>query len=175
MLTAPEEERMQPCRRHRTDLTILSAGMIAAMLGLTSPALPEDLQTLQAETDAYMKGLDADVKEYLQKHPVRYSLLMDSVWRMVETLGEVRVMALDQCEFAPFFQEWEDALPKLHANTVLALEVSFKTGMAKYRNFTPPEQAVIVDRSLCAEEKRHYLHIVRDLKGLGPALLKQGY
>lgn len=166
---------MLPCRPSRTDWTVLPAAVIATILSLTHPALPEDLQTLQAETDAYVKDVDAQVKQYLQQHPVKYSLLIDSVWRMVETLGEVHVMALDQCQFDPFFKEWEDELPKLHENTLLSLEVSFKTGMAKYRKFSPPEQSLIVDRSLCAEEKRHYLHIVRELKGLGPALRKQGY
>jgi hypothetical protein len=34
---------------------------------------------------------------------------------------------------------------------------------------------VVVDRSSCAEDKRRFAAIVRELKGLSPALRKQGY
>ncbi len=162
---------MQHRRPGRADLTVASAVVIAAMLSLSGPALP---QGGQSDIDAYVKNVDAEVELYLQKHPVRPSLLFDSVSSLVGTLGEVHVIAIDQCEFSPVSRVWQDAVPGLRENTIVALNASFTKGMRKYSAATPANQTV-VDRSLCAEQKRHYAAILRELKALGPALRKQGY
>jgi hypothetical protein len=162
---------MQRCVRGPARRSIASAVAIAAMLSLTRPALPEDAQ---AGLDAYVNSVDAQVELYLKKHPVRPSLLFDSASSLVGTLGQFHVMEIDQCQFEPISRAWQDELPGLRENTIVALGASYANGEKKYRAGTPPVQAV-VDRSSCAEDKRNFTAILRELKALTPALRKQGY
>ncbi|MGD0564394.1 MAG: hypothetical protein ABSA66_15060 [Roseiarcus sp.] len=160
---------MQRRRPGRAGLTVAFA--IAATLTLAGPALPQDPQS---EVDAYAKNVDAEAEHYLQKHPVRPSSLFDSVSSLVGTLGEVHAMAIDECESAPVSRDWQDAVPRLHENTIVALNASFTKGMKKYRAAAPARQTV-VDQSLCAEQQWRSATILRDLEAQGPALRKQGY
>jgi hypothetical protein len=162
---------MQRRRPGRADLTVASAVVIVATLSLSEPALPQDAQS---EVDAYRKKVDAEVELYLQKHPVRPSLLFDSVSSLLGTLGELQVMALGACEYEPATPEWRDAVPGLHENTIIALGESFTKGEKK-QIAAAPAQDTIVDQSLCAEQEWRSAAILRDLKALGPALRKQGY
>jgi hypothetical protein len=141
------------------------------MLSLTRPALPEDAQ---AGLDAYVNSVDAQVELYLKKHPVRPSLLFDSASSLAGTLGQFHVMEIDQCQFEPVSRAWQEELPGLRENTIIALGASYANGEKKYRAATPSTK-VVVDRSSCAEDKRRFAAIVRELKGLSPALRKQGY
>jgi hypothetical protein len=155
----------------RAKLTLGSAAVIAALVGMSRPALPEDPQTW---ADNYVKKVDAQVAAYLQKHPVRSSSLYDSVSTMLGTLGEVRGMAVDECEYAPAFPDWEEQIPGLHENTVVALNASLSAGLKKYSADTPPGQP-IVGGSRCAELMGRYAAVERQIKAAGPALRKQGY
>ena len=155
----------------RAKLTLGSATVFAAMLSLISPALPEDAQTSAA---LFGKKLDAKVAVYLQKHPVRSSLLYDSVSSLLGTLGEVHGMAVDECENEPTFGDWQEQVPRLRENTVVALSASFSAGMRKYFAATPPHGPV-VGASLCAQLIGRYAAIEHDIKAAGPALHKQGY
>jgi hypothetical protein len=155
----------------RAKLTLGSAVLIAAMLNLIGQALPEDAQ-ISAED--FGKKVDARVAAYLQKHPVRRSLLYDSVSTMLGTLGEIRGMALDECESEPAFADWEEQVPGLHENTVVALNASLSAGLKKYTEATPPGQS-IVGGSRCAELMGRYAAVERQIKAAGPALHKQGY
>jgi hypothetical protein len=152
-------------------LALASAALIAAMLSPISPALPEDAQT---EADNFVKKVDAEVAAYLQKHPVRSSLLYDSVSTMLGNLGEVHGMALHECDYEPVFRDWEEQVPGLRENTVVALNASFSAGLKKYYAATPAGQP-IVGGSHCAELLGHYAAIEHDIKAAGPALRKHGY
>ncbi|MGD0763746.1 MAG: hypothetical protein ABR929_11295 [Roseiarcus sp.] len=162
---------MQRRRPDRADLTIASAVVIAAMLSLNGPALPQDAQS---EVDAYHKKVDADVALYLQKHPVRPSPLFDAVSSLLETLGEVHAMAIDACEDEPDIPEWQGAVPGLHENTIIALGASFTKGLKK-QIAAAPAQDTIVDQSLCLEDERRIAAMMGDLAAMDAPLRKQGY
>ena len=105
----------------RAKLTLASAALIAAMLIPIGPALPEDVQT---SVDESGKKVEAKVAAYLQKHPVRPSLLYDSVSSLSGTLGETYGMAMHECEDEPVLPDLQEELPGLHENTVVALGAS---------------------------------------------------
>src|SRR5271170_5518222 len=93
----------------------------AAVLILISPALPEDAQT---SADDFGKKVDAKVAAYLQKHPVRRSLLYNSVSSLLGTLGEVHGMAMHECDDEPALPDLQQQVPGLRENTVVALGAS---------------------------------------------------
>jgi hypothetical protein len=155
----------------RANLTLGSAAVIAAMLSLISPALSEDAQT---SVDDFGKKVDAKVAAYLQKHPVRSSLLYDSVSGLVGTLGETYGMATHECEDEPDLPDWQELVPRLRENTLVALGASLTAGLKKYQAATPAGQP-IVGGSHCAELMGHYAALERAIKAAGPALRKQGY
>ena len=155
----------------RAKLTFGSAVLIAAMLSPISPALPEDAQ---ASVDEFGKKVDAKVAAYLQKHPVRSSLLYDSVSGLAGTLGETYGMATHECDDEPALPDWQEQLPGLRENTFVALGASLTAGLKKYQAATPVGQP-IVGGSHCAELMGHYAALERAIKAAGPALHKQGY
>src|ERR1700689_5358512 len=148
---------MQRCVRGPARWSIASTVAITAMLSLTRPALAEDAQ---AGLDAYVNSVDAQVELYLKKHPVRSSLLFDSASSLAGTLGQFHVMEVDQCKFEPMSRAWQEELPGLRENTIIALGASYANGERKYRAATP--SVVVVDRSSCAEDKRRFAGIVRE-------------
>ncbi len=162
---------MQRRRLGRADLTAVSAIVIAATLSLTRPALSQDAKI---DLDAYMKSNEAARAQYLQEHPVRPSLLFDSVSSLVGTLGDFDVMALDACDYAPILADWQDVVHGLRENTIVALGESHLNA-EKRRIAATPADYTIVDRSLCADVKRRHAQIVRELKSLVPALREHGY
>jgi hypothetical protein len=155
----------------RAKLTLASAALIASMLSPIGPALPEDAQT---SIDESRKMIDAKVAAYLQKHPVRSSLLYESVSSLSGTLGETYGMAIHECEDEPVLPDWQEQLPGLHENTVVALGASLSAGFKRYLAATPAGQP-IVGGSLCAQLMGHYAALERAIKAAGPALRKQGY
>jgi hypothetical protein len=155
----------------RAKLTLASAALIAAMLSSISPALPEDAQT---SVDESRKKVDAKVAAYLQKHPVRPSLLYDSVSSLSGLMGEVFGMAVHECGDEPVLPDFQEQLPGLRENTVVALGASLSAGYKKYLAATPAGQP-IVGGSQCAELMGHYATLERAIKAAGPALRKQGY
>jgi hypothetical protein len=152
-------------------LTPGPAALIAAMLSLISPALAESAQT---SVDESGKSGHAKVAAYLQKHPVRSSLLYDSVSSLSGLLGEVYGMALHECGDEPALPDWQEQIPGLRENTAVALGSSLLAGFNKYLAATPVGQP-IVGGSHCAELMEHYATLERAIKAAGPALRKQGY
>jgi len=160
----------------RIDPAVAFAIVIAAMLGSSGCAAPqvsEKSQEITGSIDAETKAVDAEVTAYLQKHPVRPSLLFEAVSTTVGTLGETQVMAMHECEYETEFRDWEELIPKMRENTTVALLQSFSKGKLKDSGTTLAGQPV--SRSFCAELKRRYAAIELDLAGLGQALRKQGY
>ncbi len=151
-----------------------NAVVIAILMGSPGPALPQDLQSLESWADAYSKNVDERVAQYLQKHPVRRSLLFDSVSSMLETLGQTKARAIDECEYEPEFGDWEAVVPRLRENTTIALNASFSKGNRIDRS-PPPTGQMFVGRFFCDELMLQYDRILRDLHGVGLALVKQGY
>ena len=144
---------------------------IAASANPALPALAEDSRNWASE---FSRKADADVADYLKKHPVRPSLLYDSVSMMLATLGKVDAMATDECVSDPAFPDWREVIPRLRENTVVALYASFLNAQKEYRAATPPGET-IRDGTLCDEQIRRHAEIEGQLARLGPALRKQGY
>ena len=152
----------------------LAAAVIAGMSlsGCAAPQESEKARELTSSANAGNKAVDDKVTAYLQAHAVRASLLFDSVSRLLETLGETKARTIDECEYEPEFRDWEELVPGLRENTTVALLQSFTRGMNKVPAST---EAPPVDSSFCAELNLRYSRILLDLKGLAPALRKQGY
>ena len=149
---------------------VVAGGLFIAILGFAGPAAPQDAQDDRAEQT---KQLEAEVAEYLQKHPVKESALFDSVGAMVEVLGEVKTMTLGVCEYEADLPDWNVALGPLHENTKVALQMDFLNGGRKERERTPAD--TLPDRRFCAELQRRYREVLRQFKIFGPALRKAGY
>ncbi len=148
----------------------VAAIVFDAILALARPAAA---QSEQEDLGAQSEALDAKETLYLQQHPVRPSLLFDSVLGLVETLGEFDARAIDACDYVQDFRDWQAMLPKLRENTIVAFSAGFRRGVEKV--LATPSSETVTYRSLCADIKRNYNKTLRDIAEAAPALRKAGY